>query len=209
MQRREITMDLNGMIVALVHSPWVLPVAFLICFLDGFFPPVPSEVVVVSVAAMSWSLGAPALLGIGLVVLLGAWCGDVFAFAIGRRFGPRLLARLRSRRLVAARSRIERGVAAAPARTLLTARFIPVGRVLANMAAGASGLPFSRFLPISLVGAALWTAVTMLLGIGSGGIFAAQPALAAVLAASLAFAGGWCVDRIVASRRRRQQKASQ
>jgi membrane protein DedA with SNARE-associated domain len=201
--------DLNGMIVALVDSPWVLPVAFLICFLDGFFPPVPSEIVVVSVAAVSWPQGAPALLGVGGVVLLGAWCGDVFAFMLGRRFGQRLFGRLRSPRLVAARHRAEDGIAAAPARTLLTARFIPVGRVLANVAAGASRLPFSRFLPISFAGAALWTAVTMLLGVGAGGILADRPVLAALLAAVLAFAAGWCVDRIAASRRGRQRKASQ
>ena len=200
-------MDLNGMIIALVHSPWVLPLAFLICFIDGLFPPVPSEIVVVSVAAASWSQGPAALFGVALVVLLGAWCGDLLAFALGRRFGPRLLGRLRSPRLVAARRRAEQGLAAAPARTLLTARFIPVGRVLANMAAGGSPLPFSRFLPISFAGATLWTSVTMLLGIGSGGILAAQPALAALLAAVLAFAAGWCVDRIATSRR--QQKANQ
>jgi membrane protein DedA with SNARE-associated domain len=58
---------------------------FVLAVLDGFFPPVPSEVAAVGLAALAAAGGTPNL---GLVLLAatsGAYVGDLIAYAIGRR----------------------------------------------------------------------------------------------------------------------------
>jgi hypothetical protein len=52
---------LNALVLALAGSVWVYPVVFALVVVDGFFPPFPSETVVVALGALAVSAGAPSL----------------------------------------------------------------------------------------------------------------------------------------------------
>src|SRR5919109_2460442 len=109
---------------------------------------VPGETLVVfgGVLAASGSLDLRVLLG---VVCLGAILGDSLGYELGRRLGRPWL--LRYGRWVGLR---ERHLAQAEAffvrhggKTILLGRFVGVLRALAPFIAGASVMPYRRFLP--------------------------------------------------------------
>jgi membrane-associated protein len=103
------------------------------------------------------------------VVTLCATAGDALGYLIGRRFGPRL----RETKLIReyglegwdkATSVLERRGAWA----VFFARFLPVLRTLTPAAAGASGLPFRKFLPATAAGAFCWSLVHISIGAALG-----------------------------------------
>src|SRR5690625_6687610 len=71
--------------IALAGSPWVFIITYLLCLIDGFFPPVPSESVVIALAALAVSAGNLNLWLVGITAELGAFSGDQIAYAIGRK----------------------------------------------------------------------------------------------------------------------------
>jgi membrane-associated protein len=103
------------------------------------------------------------------VVTVCAGLGDSIGFAIGRRFGPRL----RHTRLIqrygaegwdkATDILRRRGPWA-----VYFARFLPVVRTLMPAAAGTSGLPYRKFFPAVLAGAACWSAMHIAIGAALG-----------------------------------------
>lgn len=76
--------NLEHWILALAASAWIYPALFGFATIDGFFPPVPSESVVITLAVSAHATGEPNLVLVLLVAALGAWTGDQIAFAIGR-----------------------------------------------------------------------------------------------------------------------------
>ena len=139
---------LNDYVLPLAASPWIYAIAFVLIAVDGFFPPFPSESVVVALAALSASNGVPDI-GPLLAVArrrggcrrhrrLSRWPGD--------RPPPAAAAAVRARspRLV---GWAEAGLAARPGTLFLAARYIPLGRFGVNVTAGAVDYPFRRFLP--------------------------------------------------------------
>jgi membrane protein DedA with SNARE-associated domain len=187
-------------------SPWVFVLVFLFCALDGFFPPVPGETIVVVVAAIAWSTGAPFLPFLILATVAGAWAGDLMAFWVGRRLGGEPFRWMRRERIRRVRARIDGQLATRPVSVLLTGRFLPVARVLVNMAAGAARMPLSRYLPISLAAATAWTVWTIAVAGFAGMLIPANPLFTAALAVVLAVASGYCVDRIISARRAAQAR---
>jgi membrane-associated protein len=103
------------------------------------------------------------------VVTLCAGVGDSIGYAIGRRFGPGL----RETKLVkkygtegwdkATGILRKRGAWA-----VFFARFLPVVRTLTPAAAGTSQLPYRKFLPAVVAGAACWSALHISLGAALG-----------------------------------------
>jgi membrane-associated protein len=181
-------------LVAAAGSPWTLVGLFAFIVVDAFFPPVPSETLVVALAAVSRAGGAPdpwVLLGVSAV---GAVVGDSIAWWLG--------ARLRlNERAWAARARVARMIAAAsrmlhrrPAALLLSARYIPVGRVVVNMTAGATGFPWRRFVPLSAVAGVCWAVYSVGIGMLAAGWTEDDPLLAAGLAIVVALALGAAID---------------
>ncbi|QTX04996.1 DedA family protein [Agromyces archimandritae] len=197
---------LADLLVSLAASPWVPLVVFAVCLVDAFFPPVPSESVVVGVAAIAGG-------GTWIVVVaaaLGAIVGDSIAYAIGRRIGRARFAwmqRPRVRRAVvrAARSLRRRGALA-----IFTARYIPVGRIAVNATAGATRYPYRRFLPLSILAGVSWALYSTFIGVAVGRLFAGQPLVAVVVAIVIAAGIGWAVDaaaRAVRGRNARRRAA--
>ncbi|RUQ96908.1 DedA family protein [Labedella endophytica] len=197
----------SAVVTAAAVSPWVFLLVFLVCALDGFFPPVPGETVVVAAAAIAWSTGAPSLPLLVVATVAGAWAGDLIAYRIGRRLGDEPFRWMRRDGVRRVRARVDAQLATRPASVLLTGRFLPVARVLVNMAAGTAHVPARRYLPISLAAASAWTAWTIGLAGLAGLLLPSSPLLTAALAVVLAVGAGYAIDRTAARRRARARHA--
>lgn len=160
--------DLDAWVTGLAGSPWALVAVLAATAVDGFFPPVPSESVVIALAALSAAGREPTPWVLGAVAALGAFIGDQVAYALGRRFPVRTSRMLRSDRAQAAVARAERALATDGAAFIIGGRFVPVGRVAVSMTAGAVGFSRRRFRAVTGVAALLWSSWTVALGYGAG-----------------------------------------
>lgn len=194
---------LNELIMQAIASPWLYLVLFAVTIIDGFFPPVPSETVLVAAAAVAASTGDGNLLLLGLVAAVGAAIGDNIAFAIGRRMGTTRFAWMRRPRVAATFAYAQTALERRSATLILGARYIPVGRVAVNMSAGALAFPWRRFLPLSLVAGLSWSIFSLGIGLLAGAWIKDQPLLSAGLGIVVALVIGVVIDRIAAARRRR------
>lgn len=198
-------MDLiNELILQAAASPWLVLVMFAAAVIDGFFPPVPSETVLVAAAAVAAATGSlPSVLLLCLVAAIGATIGDNIAYAIGRAVGTVRYRWMRGPRISAAFARAQRALAHRGTPLILGARYIPVGRVAVNITAGALRYPWRRFLLISTLAGATWALYSAGIGVLAGRWLEEQPLLGAVLGVVLALVIGLVIDRVAARRRGR------
>lgn len=165
-------------ILALAASPLVYLGLYLFATIDGFFPPIPSESVVIALAALSASSGQPNLLLIVVVAAAGAFTGDQIAYGIGTRINVRRVRFLRGPRGQETLDRAERALALRGPLFILAARYIPVGRVAVNMTAGAVGYPYRRFVGLAAIAAVTWSLYSTAIGLGAGSWFKGHPLVA-------------------------------
>ena len=195
---------INELILQTVASPWLYVVLLAVTVVDGFFPPVPSETVLVAASAVLASTGELwALVPLGLIAALGAAIGDNIAFALGRRLGTTRWTWMRRPRVAAAFTHAERALEQHSAALILGARYIPVGRVAVNMSAGALRFSWRRFLPLSVVAGISWSALSLAIGLLAGSWVKEQPLLGAGIGIAVALVIGLVIDRVTAARRRR------
>jgi membrane protein DedA with SNARE-associated domain len=195
---------INELIMQAVASPWLYLVIFATAVIDGFFPPIPSETVLVAAAAVAASTGGTNLVLLIGLAALGSMIGDNIAYAIGRSVGTTRFAWMRAPRVSAAFARAQDTLSRSGAPLILGARYIPVGRVAVNMSAGALGYPWRRFLPLSMLAAASWAIYSVGIGLLAGKWLADQPLLSAVIGIAAALLIGVVIDRIAAARRRKR-----
>jgi len=191
---------LTDVILSLVQSPWVYAAIFAVCVIDGFFPPIPSETIIIAAAAAGAATGDSAML-VGAVVAAaaGAIVGDNIAFTIGGRMG---LDRWRWMRRDSARRAIDwarEGLTRRATVLILTARYIPVGRVAVNVTAGATGLPRRRFVRLSALGGLSWAMYSVAIGLFAGSWLSGSPLLAVLVGIGIALTLGLVIDRITAA----------
>lgn len=198
---------INELILQAAASPWLYLVMFATAIFDGFFPPVPSETVLVAAAAIAASAGGVNLPLLIAVAALGAVIGDNASYAIGRRIGTTRFAWMRRPRVAAAFARAQHTLGRNGAGLILGARYIPVGRVAVNVSAGALRYSWRRrFLPLSILGGATWAVYSAGIGLLAGHWIKDQPLLSAVLGVASALIIGVIIDRIAALRRRRNAR---
>jgi membrane-associated protein len=100
-----------------------------------------------------------------LVVTVCAGIGDSIGYAIGRRFGPSLReTKLIQKYGVDGWDKATGILRKRGAWAVFFARFLPVVRTLTPAAAGTSQLPYRKFLPAVVAGAACWAALHITLG---------------------------------------------
>ncbi|MGD7789358.1 DedA family protein [Propionibacteriaceae bacterium Y1700] len=198
--------QLTELLVSAAGSPVIYLVVLAVCAIDGFFPPVPSETTLVTVAAIAATTGQPHLLLLGLVAAIGSIIGDNIAFALGRRFGTSRLRR--SARVAKVLDWAGREMAKRPASLILVGRYIPVGRVAVNMTAGATGLPHGRFLLLSSVAGICWATYSLLIATFASAFAHGHPLLAAGLAIVFAVVLGVIVDRVIIWSRERAERVA-
>ncbi len=186
--------QIQDAVVDLASSPWVLLVLFACCFIDGFFPPVPSEAVVMSLAALSVTGNAPHLALIMIVAAVGALCGDIVAFAIGRRMPVRRLKLFRTGRGAAALDWAEGQLERRGGSLILSARYVPIGRIAVNVSAGAAGYPFRKFLLFAIIAGLSWGAFSGIIGAGAGAVLHEHPILGVIVGIALGLTLGALLD---------------
>lgn len=104
-----------------------------------------------------------------VLVALGVTAGDHVGYWLGRRYGDRMRGTRVVRRLgVRHWDRATTALRRHGAWAVFVTRLIPVVRTLTPAAAGASQVPYGRFLPASLAGSLLWSAVYVSLGAFAG-----------------------------------------
>ena len=129
--------------------------------LESIGVPVPGETVLVAAAiyaATTHQLDIWSVVGAGIA---GAILGNVVAFAIGQRYGSRLLLRYGSY-LRLDESRIKIGqylFLRYCGKVVFFARFVPVLRSIAGLLAGGNRMPWPSFMIANAVGAAAWVAI--------------------------------------------------
>ncbi|MGO1974156.1 MAG: DedA family protein [Propionibacteriaceae bacterium] len=185
---------LTEWLLAASSSPIALLVVFACTVIDSFFPPIPSESLVVSLASLSVSSGSPSLPILGVVAATAAIIGDNIAYLIGRRVGTSRLRLLQRPRIAASLERARSGLRSRGAMVILTGRFIPVGRIAINMAAGATGYPRRAFVGLSTVAGALWAGYSIGIGVLAGRWVADNPLLGTVVAIVGAMVLGWVIE---------------
>lgn len=193
--------QINALILQAVDSPWLLMVMLGSAIVDGVLPPIPSEsilIAAVATASSSGDLGTVAILC--LVAAFGAMIGDNLAYLLGRTFAGRIVGRGGSPRRAAAIDRARRSLEEHGAPVLLSARFVPVGRVAVNLGAGALRYPWPRFTALSLVACSLWAVYSAGIGAIAGQWLGEQPLLSALVGVGAAAGIGFAVDRIRAAR---------
>ena len=186
--------QLEEWILGLAASEWVYLGVFALTVADAFLVIVPSETVVVGLAALSASTGTPALGILIPVAAIAAMIGDSLTYFVGRRVGLDRFSFARRPKIAAAigwaRTALERRAAA----VLLTARFVPFGRVAVNLTAGATGFSYRRFLPLTMLAGSAWAGYNVLIGAAFGTWFHQNPLLAIVLSIAVAIGLGILVD---------------
>nr|WP_231716085.1 DedA family protein [Arthrobacter zhangbolii] len=193
-----VTVDgINSFILSTAGSPWVYIGLFLCCLIDGFFPPVPSESLVVALASLAMSGAGVNIWLIIPAAALGAFLGDNLAYLMGRGIGMDRFAWMRrpkTRRSFAwARHELEKRSVS----LILVARFIPVGRVVVNLTAGATGFPRRRFVFLTAISGAVWAAYSVAIGAIAGAWFTEHHLLGVVVGVSGALVLGLVIDRII------------
>lgn len=148
---------LTALVEAGAAAAWVLPVVLLVAVFDALVPPVPSEGIVVALAAVAVAGDGPNLMALA-VAGVGAFLGDSLTYVAGRRFGPRRLERITRPSARRALERASHTLDQRGAVVILTARYVPLGRVAVNLTAGATGFPPRRFFGVAAVAATTWAA---------------------------------------------------
>ncbi|WGW13467.1 DedA family protein [Saxibacter everestensis] len=194
-------MNLDAVIETLASGPWALPVMFICTVIDGFFPPVPSESLVIGMSTVALGVDPWRLIPIALLGWAAAVAGDNLAYLIGRRckfHRLRLFAGPRAQRAVATAEKalLRRGTS-----VILTARFIPIGRVAVNMAAGSLGYQRRRFFIATVISGGLWTAQALFFALVGHVWFGAHSTVAAVVVGIvLAVTVGLIIDAVAQRR---------
>jgi membrane protein DedA with SNARE-associated domain len=185
---------INDFILAAAAQPWVLVLVFACCVIDGFFPPIPSESVVVGLAAVAATADVPAPALLLMTAAAGAFVGDNAAFLIGRRTGTRRWRWMRGPRMQAAFHWAGRELRKRPASLILVARFIPIGRVAVNLTAGATRYPRPRFVGLTVLSALLWASYSVAIGLFFGQWFEDNHLLGVIVAVVCAVVLGIGID---------------
>ncbi|QCU78686.1 DedA family protein [Citricoccus sp. SGAir0253] len=140
---------------------WVLVLVYVLCTVDGFFPVVPSESVLVALASIAGAEDTVSLWWVWALGALGAITGDQVAYSLGRRIGVERYRWMRTRSVSRAVGSARRALDGHGALVIFTARYVPGGRVAVNYTAGATGYPRTAFTLLDVAAGVLWSAYSI------------------------------------------------
>lgn len=197
---------MTELLLAAADQPWIYGVVALACLIDGFFPPIPSESLVVGLASLGAAQGGRGLWLLLGAAIVGAFAGDNLAYVLGRGMGTARFKWMRRPLMQRAFSKAGRELSARPVSMLLVARFVPVARVAVNLTAGATGYRYRRFAAVSALSATLWGAYSVGIGALAGAWLRDYPVWGLVIAIVVAGALGLAIDKVAAALRRRRER---
>ncbi|MFI5707338.1 DedA family protein [Kribbella sp. NPDC051620] len=188
----------------LMSSWWIYLALFGFAALDGFFPAIPSETLVVTAGVFA-ATGGPNLYVVIAMAAAGAFLGDHVSYALGRGAGGRLLDRFepgtkRHKLTLWARTALEeRG-----GLVLVVARYVPGGRTAVTLTMGAVRYPLRNFSLFAALAAASWGLYCSLVGYIGGKAFEDNPLKGVVLGIGLALGVTLVVEVVRHQRRKRR-----
>lgn len=193
----DVSQNIETWILALAASPWIYVALLCLATIDGFFPPVPSESVVITLAVAASTTGSPHMAGVFVVAAVGAWTGDQIAYAIGRAVGTDRVPFLRGPRGQRAVAWARQALSARGASFILAARYVPIGRVAVNFSAGALGYRRRSFMAISAVAGLTWAAYSVAIGLAAASWLGHRPLLAMAIGIVIGIASGFVLDQVL------------
>jgi len=136
-----------------------------VVFVESFGIPAPGETAIIAGAAYA-GRGHLNIFAVAVAAFLAAAVGDSVGYWIGRRGGRPLLTRFgRYVRLTPPRlERVESFMSRQGPKMVLVARFIEGLRQFNGVVAGATRMPFTRFVVWNVLGAALWVGIWSTVG---------------------------------------------
>lgn len=188
--------EVNDVIVNAADSPWIYVILMALCIIDGFFPPVPSETVVVALGATAVAAGVPNLWLVIFVAAAGAVIGDNIAYGFGRALGTTRFAWMQRPRAVKTFAWARNALDTRGGLLIMVARYVPVGRIAVNMTSGASGYPHRKFFTLTVIAGTSWSVYSAGIGALAGHWVDDNPILAVVVAVAFAMAVGLVADWI-------------
>jgi membrane-associated protein len=185
-----------------LSTPWGLLALAAVAAVDGFFPVVPSESLVVTagVFAAAGDQSLALIIGAGA---LGAFTGDHTSYLIGRLARDRLTGRRRAgTRKAAAFDWASRVLAERGGTVIVVARYVPGGRTAVTLTAGAVHYPLSSFTLFDGIAAASWATYAAIVGYLGGAAFEDEPLKGIVLGLGLALGVAGAIELLRHARRR-------
>lgn len=144
---------------------WIFPLVIG----DALFPPIPSEMLVITGGALSAD-GRASVLLIGVLSAVASWLGDMLVFQLFRRRLSHILDRWKWGSRV--HSGIHRAIAKAGRSstygTIIGARFIPGGRLATAAASGIANVSVRGYSLCAGLGAIIWACWLVGLGYFTG-----------------------------------------
>ena len=162
---------ITDMVEGAMSSPWIYLALCAFAAIDGFFPLVPSESLVVSAGVFA-ATGEPNLVAVIGVAALGAFAGDHISYLLGRTAGGRVGPGTRK---AAALERGGKLLADRGGTILIVCRYIPGARTAITLTAGATRYPLRSFSLFDGIAALSWGAYSALVGYVGGAAFEDAP----------------------------------
>jgi membrane protein DedA with SNARE-associated domain len=186
----------------LMSSWWIYAALFGFAALDGFFPAIPSETLVVTAGVFA-ATGEPNLYGVIAVAAAGAFLGDHVSYFLGRGAGGRLIERTKPGTKRHAMTQWARtALAERGGLVLVVARYVPGGRTAVTLTMGAVRYPARKFTFFAALAAISWGIYCSLVGYIGGKAFEDNPLKGVVLGIGLALAVTLLVEVVRHQRRR-------
>jgi membrane-associated protein len=146
---------------------------FLVVFAETgliFMGALPGDSLLFAAGALAAGTGGLDMRIISPLLFAAAFSGDQANYWIGRWLGARPF---RGRGRLLNRRNLDRArafYADHGGMAILLGRFIPVLRSVTPLSAAIAGMPYRRFLPLSLAGSGLWSGLFLFLGYGVGNL---------------------------------------
>jgi membrane-associated protein len=193
---------ITEMVEGAMGSPWIYLALCAFAMIDGFFPAVPSESLVVSAGVFA-ATGEPNLAAVIVVAALGAFAGDHISYLLGRTAGGRVRRGAGSGgRKAAALERGARLLADRGGTILIVCRYIPGARTAITLTAGAVRYPLRSFSLFDGIAAISWAAYSSLVGFVGGAAFEDAPLKGLALGLGIALTVTLLVEAVRHLRRR-------
>lgn len=177
---------------------------FLLIVLDGVVPLVPGEASLLAHAPGAMAAGWPAVVGLAVLAATAAFLGDAVTYGLGRRVGTTRFAWQRQPRVARVLARTGDALKSRGTGLIMTARLLPGWRVAVIFTAGATRMPWPRYLVASALGVTLWATYLIIVGTTVGALTGGNAIVVAlismVVVTLISQATRWLRRRLAASR---------
>ncbi|MGW6174240.1 DedA family protein [Arthrobacter sp. NPDC055138] len=190
-------MDELGELLRSLDYWWIYFVGTLFVTVSAMVPPVPSTTLFVALGSLSVHTDQLNPYLLAAAMLAGAVAGDTATFVLVRHFklAERMIFAGEHRQAAFRAARTRLGRKGLP--LVMTSRFVPLGRLTLNVAAGMIPQPGRRFLAHSVIAGVLWSAYCVGVGALSGAWPQLSTEFAVLLAIAISLVLGWLINQAI------------